>query len=403
MDRFADWQTATFHRFVTERLEVKMRGELSSSTDPEVISMTIVHIERPAGLDPSAFETFMPPPIGGLPRPTLGSVETWAAPDGAVETGTWEATPGTFARAIVDAEFCHFVRGHATFVTEDGHRFEFRAGDAAYFPPRTLACGRFTKRCARHTAFGADPALRAASRWQRVTMPVYQGRLKQEIWAICGSDTSKRTLATDRRGSTRAVQSLQRNGKFAKSSMFTRFTTWLNERRVARAASKAAWRDAIATAPDGLTGFERQALVAVEKLVGHLSIERSGRFDRPTLSARIPNSSLVLTLWGEDAQVHRVDGREVYRKERWDFATPQESMDDLVDKMAMYLRSNNQSKEGHTGGPQSWLSSLAAQGRDPSMDAGPVRIGRQSAQQLPVAAPKWPPATGRSRIPARWS
>jgi uncharacterized cupin superfamily protein len=137
-DRFADWQTATFHRFVTERLEVKMRGELSPSTDPEVILMTIVHIERPAGLDPSAFETFMPPPIGDLPRPTLGSVETWAAPDGAVETGTWEATPGTFARAIVDAEFCHFVRGHATFVTEDGHRFEFRAGDAAYFPPRTL-------------------------------------------------------------------------------------------------------------------------------------------------------------------------------------------------------------------------------------------------------------------------
>ena len=72
--------------------------------------MTIVHIERPAGLNPSAFETFMPPPIGDLPRPTLGSVETWAAPDGAVETGTWEATPGTFARAIVDAEFCHFRR-----------------------------------------------------------------------------------------------------------------------------------------------------------------------------------------------------------------------------------------------------------------------------------------------------
>jgi uncharacterized protein len=115
-----------------------MRGELSPSTDLEVISMTIVHIERPAGLDPSAFETFMPPPIGDLPRPTLGSVETWAAPDGAVETGTWEATPGTFARAIVDAEFCHFVRGHATFVTEDGRRFEFKAGDAAYFPPRTL-------------------------------------------------------------------------------------------------------------------------------------------------------------------------------------------------------------------------------------------------------------------------
>ena len=97
--------------------------------------MSIVHIERPADLDPSAFAVFMPPPVGELPRSTIGSVEAWAAADGSVETGTWEATPGTFARAIVDAEFCHFVRGHATFVTDDGRRFEFKAGDAAYFPP----------------------------------------------------------------------------------------------------------------------------------------------------------------------------------------------------------------------------------------------------------------------------
>ena len=99
--------------------------------------MTIVHIERPADLDPRAFAVFMPPPVGELPRSALVSVEAWAAPDGSVETGTWEATPGTFARAIVDAEFCHFVRGHATFVTVDGRRFEFKAGDAAYFPPST--------------------------------------------------------------------------------------------------------------------------------------------------------------------------------------------------------------------------------------------------------------------------
>src|SRR3974390_1549406 len=99
--------------------------------------MTIVHIERPAELGASAFEVFMPPPVGDLPRPALGRAAAGAAPDGAVETGTWEATPGTFARAIVDAEFCHFVRGRATFVTEDGRRFELKAGDAAYFPPRT--------------------------------------------------------------------------------------------------------------------------------------------------------------------------------------------------------------------------------------------------------------------------
>ena len=99
--------------------------------------MTIVHIERPGALPSAAFEFFQPPPVGDLPRPELGTVEAWAAPDGSVETGTWEATRGTFARAISDAEFCHFVSGRASFVMEDGRRFEFKAGDAAYFPPRT--------------------------------------------------------------------------------------------------------------------------------------------------------------------------------------------------------------------------------------------------------------------------
>ncbi len=99
--------------------------------------MAIVHIQRPAELARAAFETFVPPPVGDHARPTLGSLEAWAAPDGTVETGTWEASPGTFARAIVDAEFCHFIHGHASFVTADGRRFEFRSGDAAYFPPRT--------------------------------------------------------------------------------------------------------------------------------------------------------------------------------------------------------------------------------------------------------------------------
>lgn len=55
--------------------------------------MTIVHIERPADLAPTAFETFIPPPVDDLPQPTLGSVEAWVAPDHAVETGTWKLRP----------------------------------------------------------------------------------------------------------------------------------------------------------------------------------------------------------------------------------------------------------------------------------------------------------------------
>jgi uncharacterized cupin superfamily protein len=99
--------------------------------------MPIVHIQQAVDIDRGTFEAFSPPRVGDLPQPTLATREAYAAADESVETGTWEATPGTFARAIVNAEFCHFVRGRATFVTEDGRSYEFSAGDAAYFPPNT--------------------------------------------------------------------------------------------------------------------------------------------------------------------------------------------------------------------------------------------------------------------------
>jgi len=100
--------------------------------------MGIVHIVSPAQLPIAQFDRATnPPPVGSSPVPQLSSKEAFASADGAVETGIWEASPGRFERAVLDAEFTHFISGHATFVTEDGQKFEFRAGDAAYFPPAT--------------------------------------------------------------------------------------------------------------------------------------------------------------------------------------------------------------------------------------------------------------------------
>ena len=100
--------------------------------------MGIVHIVAPALMPAAQFEPgAAPPPVDDNPSPRLASKEAFASPDEAVRTGTWEATPGPFARAVVDAEFSHFIAGRATFVTASGQSFEFRAGDAAYFPPRT--------------------------------------------------------------------------------------------------------------------------------------------------------------------------------------------------------------------------------------------------------------------------
>jgi hypothetical protein len=38
--------------------------------------------------------------------------------------------------------------GHAPYVTQDGPRFEFKAGDAAYFPPRTQGTWTIPRHCA---------------------------------------------------------------------------------------------------------------------------------------------------------------------------------------------------------------------------------------------------------------
>ena len=100
--------------------------------------MSIVHIVAPARLPAAELAPAgAPPPVGNSPSVRLASKQAFAAPDGTVQVGTWEATPGRFVRAVVDAEFSQFLAGHATFLSEDGRSFEFRAGDAAYFPPNT--------------------------------------------------------------------------------------------------------------------------------------------------------------------------------------------------------------------------------------------------------------------------
>ena len=101
--------------------------------------MGIVHIVQPGNLSALDFERgSSPAPVDGKPSPKLATQEYFAAADGRVQTGVWEASPGTFRRAIVDAEFSHFISGHATFRADDGTTYEFRGGSAAYFPPNSM-------------------------------------------------------------------------------------------------------------------------------------------------------------------------------------------------------------------------------------------------------------------------
>ena len=98
--------------------------------------MPITHIVAPARVAGSEFKKAPPTPaVDGKPVPQLSTKEAYSATGGEVATGIWEASPGTFRRAVMDAEFSHFISGHATFAADDGNTYEFRAGDAAYFPP----------------------------------------------------------------------------------------------------------------------------------------------------------------------------------------------------------------------------------------------------------------------------
>ncbi len=98
----------------------------------------INHIKAPASFGADALVPLgSPPNPGGGERVQLSKHDGFVAPDGQVQTGTWQSTPGQFRRAVMDAEFSHFIAGRATFVADDGQTVEFSAGDAAYFPPFT--------------------------------------------------------------------------------------------------------------------------------------------------------------------------------------------------------------------------------------------------------------------------
>lgn len=100
--------------------------------------MAINHIKAPASLGADTLIPVGSPdnPAGGKPV-QLFKKDGFVAPDGTIQTGTWESTPGQFRRAVMDAEFSHFIAGRATFLADDGQKVEFAAGDAAFFPPYT--------------------------------------------------------------------------------------------------------------------------------------------------------------------------------------------------------------------------------------------------------------------------
>ena len=78
-----------------------------------------------------------------------------------LNVGIWECTPGKWRRQVMQAEFAHFVAGHAWFHPDGGESFEIRAGDAVYFFPNTTGTWEVTETLRKTYVVIAAPRLRA--------------------------------------------------------------------------------------------------------------------------------------------------------------------------------------------------------------------------------------------------
>jgi uncharacterized cupin superfamily protein len=63
------------------------------------------------------------------------SVALWTSPDGKMETGVWECTPGRFtADRSENAEICHLLEGRVTLHNADGTSRDISAGEMFVLP-----------------------------------------------------------------------------------------------------------------------------------------------------------------------------------------------------------------------------------------------------------------------------
>ena len=58
----------------------------------------------------------------------------WKSAESGSESGIWECTPGRWRLSIPRDEFCHFVKGRARYLSDDGEVIEVTAGTCVLFP-----------------------------------------------------------------------------------------------------------------------------------------------------------------------------------------------------------------------------------------------------------------------------
>lgn len=83
----------------------------------------------------------------------------WTSPDGALEIGVWECTPGRFAAdRSAAAEFCHFLQGKVVMTHVDGSQSTLGPGDAIMLPRGWKGTWEIAEHTRKIYAFLSDPA-----------------------------------------------------------------------------------------------------------------------------------------------------------------------------------------------------------------------------------------------------
>lgn len=76
-----------------------------------------------------------PKPTSFEGNQTEAAVSLYTSPDGRVDIGVWECTPGRFrADRSQSSEFCHFLKGRVEMTRADGTVQQFGPGDAFNLP-----------------------------------------------------------------------------------------------------------------------------------------------------------------------------------------------------------------------------------------------------------------------------
>ena len=108
-----------------------------------------------AGLDIGALAD---KPTSLTPGQQEAATPLWQSPDGALEIGVWECTPGQFtADRSAAAEFCYFLQGTIVMTQLDGTRRTLGPGDAIMLPRGWKGTWEIIEHTRKIYVFLADP------------------------------------------------------------------------------------------------------------------------------------------------------------------------------------------------------------------------------------------------------